>query len=59
MRWVWVSVATLVVIFALGFLAIGSAHRDRCIHDGNVGCSMLPWSGSSNGGWGTGNVVIP
>ena len=57
------ALATLVVIFALGFplgfLYIGSAHRDRCIKDGNVGCSMLPWSGHSNGGWGTQGVTIP
>lgn len=57
MRWVWLALATLVVVFALGFLAIGSAHRDRCIHDGNTGCSMLPWSGHTSSG--TGNVVIP
>jgi hypothetical protein len=56
-RWVWVSVAALVVVFALGFLYIGTTHRDRCIKDGNAGCSILPWSGRSNDGWG--NAVIP
>lgn len=39
------ALAGIVVIFVLGFLYIGSAHRDRCIKDGNTGCSILPWSG--------------
>lgn len=40
-----VTVLGLVAIFSLGFLWIGSTHRDRCLKAGNVGCSMLPWSG--------------
>jgi hypothetical protein len=57
MRWTWVALVAVVVIFALGFLAIGTAHRDRCLNAGNVGCSLLPWSGHPSGG--LQNVVIP
>jgi hypothetical protein len=64
MRWILVTLSVLLVIFALGFLYIGSTHRDRCIRDGNVGCSLLPWSGRSpylmQGGSGdTQGVTIP
>jgi len=48
-RWVWVAIATLAVIFALGFLYIGTTHRDRCIKAGNAGCTLLPWSGHPGG----------
>jgi hypothetical protein len=40
-------ILAIAAIFALGFLWIGSAHRDRCMRAGNVGCTMLPWSGTS------------
>jgi len=57
---IWKALATLAVVavVALGLLAIGSAHRDRCLRAGNAGCSLIPWSGHavSNG---LGDVIIP
>jgi hypothetical protein len=48
-------IAGLITVLALGFLWVGSTHRDRCIHAGETGCTILPWSGhwvSSQAGWG-------
>lgn len=39
------AIAALVVVFTIGFLAIGAAHRDRCLHIGMVSCTLIPWSG--------------
>ena len=36
----------MILAFALGFLYIGTAHRDRCLRAAQMtSCSMLPWSG--------------
>ena len=54
--------ATLIAATVISFLYIGTTHRDRCLKDGNTGCTILPWSGSaqqasgyvlgSGSGWG-------
>jgi mannose/fructose/N-acetylgalactosamine-specific phosphotransferase system component IIC len=52
-------IGATILILALGFLAIGSAHRDRCIRASEIGCTLLPWSGHEPSGWGFGQTVIP
>lgn len=44
--------AGIVVVAILGFLWIGTTHRDRCMRAGNVGCTILPWSGDTDSGTG-------
>ena len=53
--------ATLLIVVVLGFLYVGSSHRDRCLKAGNVGCSMLPWSGHppARSGWGPSHYLLP
>ena len=54
----------IVLTFALGFLYIGTMHRDRCLKAGGSSCTILPWSGAfSSGGrgyvLGAGNAFGP
>ena len=51
-----IALTALAVVFALGFLYIGTTHRDRRIKAGNVGCTILPWSGHPGS---DGQPVIP
>jgi hypothetical protein len=39
------ALVAVALAFALGFLYVGSAHRDRCLAAGASDCSLLPWSG--------------
>jgi hypothetical protein len=44
----WLLILATIAVtgaIAVGLLAIATAHRDRCIKAGNVGCTILPWSG--------------
>ena len=40
-----VGVIAILAAFKVGVLWIGTMHRDRCMRAGNVGCSIIPWSG--------------
>lgn len=44
-------VVSIMSALMVAFLAVGSAHRDRCLKAGNVGCTILPWSGHPGNGW--------
>ena len=44
MKWI----AVVLSIAALGFLYIGTTHRDRCMKAGFGHCTILPWSGSGS-----------
>lgn len=59
--WIWIAVATLILVAMIAFLWIGTTHRDRCLRAGNVGCTILPWSGqaATSSGWGSGGYLIP
>jgi hypothetical protein len=53
MRGVWLLVIACVVVVALW--RVGEAHKQTCIREGKLGCSILPWSGNAPGaGVGTG-----
>lgn len=51
----WLTLTALLLVFALGFLYIGSTHRDRCINAHHAGCTMLPWSGHATSRYLLGN----
>jgi hypothetical protein len=60
MRSTRVALAAIIVVFALGFLYIGTTHRDRCMRASENGCTILPWSGTTgSGASGWGDAVIP
>jgi hypothetical protein len=40
-----VAVFAIVAALAVAVLWIGTTHRDRCMRAGNVGCTIVPWSG--------------
>lgn len=52
----WVAIlASAMLLFALGFLYVGTTHRDRCLKAGNAGCTILPWSGHATSRYLLGN----
>jgi hypothetical protein len=40
-----IPVIAIFAAFSVSVLWIGTMHRDRCMKAGNVGCSIVPWSG--------------
>jgi len=48
-------IAAVCIALVIAFLAVGSAHRDRCQRAGEIGCTLLPWSGHAA----PGQPVIP
>jgi hypothetical protein len=40
-----IGVIAILAAFTVSVLWIGTTHRDRCMRAGNVGCSVVPWSG--------------
>lgn len=50
MRRLLLAGGAVLLIWSLGFLYIGTTHRDRCMKAGNVGCTILPWSGHPSRG---------
>ena len=40
-----IAVIAILAAFTVSVLWVGTTHRDRCLKAGNVGCTIVPWSG--------------
>jgi hypothetical protein len=40
-----IGVIAILAAFTVSMLWIGTTHRGRCRRAGNLGCSIVPWSG--------------
>lgn len=41
----FLALIAILAASAVSVLWIGTTHRDRCMRAGDVGCTIVPWSG--------------